>query len=339
MIKRIQTYSLKNHNTFGINVLADEFIEYSTTEELISLLKEEKLRATKLLSIGSGSNMLFISDFNGIVLHSKISDILLELETDKEVVVSAGAGIIWDDFVIWCINQGFGGIENLSNIPGTVGAAVIQNIGAYGVELKDIFHKVEGIFIDNCEKFCFYQTDCDFNYRYSIFKGQLKDKAIITKLFLKLNKKPKFNIEYAALKSQLEKEKDELSLKKIREVIISIRKSKLPDPEIVGNAGSFFKNPIISLQDFIKIEKNYPKIPFFETSQKNFRKIPAAWLIEKAGWKGKQLGNAGVHSQQAVVLVNLQNANGKEILKLACEIEKDIEQKFGILLEREVNVI
>ena len=341
MINRHKSYSLKNHNTFGINVIADEFVEYSTSEELVSVLNQEKLKETKILNIGSGSNILFLSDFKGTVLHSKISGTVVEEETDDDVVVSAGAGVIWDDFVLWCINKGYGGVENLSNIPGTVGAAAVQNIGAYGTELKDIFHKIEGIFIENSEIFTFYLPDCEFDYRFSIFKGNLKNKTIITRLFLKLKKKPLFNIEYEAIKRELNKHKEELSLQTIRDTIISIRNSKLPDPEIIGNAGSFFKNPHISDDLFANLQKIYPDMPHHSYNYglgKKY-KIPAGWLIEKAGWKGKQFGNAGVHTEQALVLVNLGNATGNDILKLSSEIEKDIAEKFGIYLEKEVNVV
>ena len=339
MIKQYKSYSLKNHNTFGIDVIADDFVEYSTTKDLIYFLKQKKLERKKILNIGFGSNLLFVSDYKGTILHSKILGLFLEEETDNEVIVSAGAGVVWDDFVVWCIKNELGGIENLSNIPGTVGAAPIQNIGAYGVELKDVFYKIEGVLVENCENLSFYLKDCDFGYRHSIFKGYLKDKVIITKLFLKLKKKLQFNIEYDAIKKELANKNEDLSLEKIRNTIISIRKSKLPDPEIIGNAGSFFKNPIVSQDIFLKLKESYPEVPYFEIEKENFYKIPAGWLIEKSGWKGKHLGRAGVHQQQALVLVNLGGATGQDVLKLSNEIEKDINQKFGIKIEKEVNII
>ena len=339
MIKHYKSYPLKNHNTFGINAIADDFFEYSTISDLELILNQVNLKNQKILNIGSGSNLLFISDFKGTVLHSKIEGINIEEETENEVIVAAGAGIIWDDFVKWSINRGFGGLENLSYIPGTVGAAAVQNIGAYGVELKDVFYKVEGKYIKNRENFTLYLSDCDFDYRDSIFKQTLKDKTVITKLFLKLTKKPVFNIEYGPIEKELEKQQGDLSLQKIRNAIISIRKSKLPDPEVLGNAGSFFKNCAVSPEFFAKIKKKYRDIPHYEIKQGKKYKIPAGWLIEKAGWKGTNKGRAGVHSEQALVLVNLGGANGSDIINLSAEIEEDILRKFGIMLEKEVNVI
>jgi len=338
MFKHFKSYSLKNHNTFGINSIADDFYEYSTIEDLENILKNEINKDKKILNIGSGSNLLFQSDFKGSVLHSKISGIKIENDFDYEVVVSAGAGVIWDDLVKWCIDHNLGGIENLSLIPGTVGAAAIQNIGAYGSELKDVFYKVEGLFIKDCGDFVYFLNDCKFDYRYSIFKDALKDKIVITRLFLRLSKNPVFNLEYGTIKNELEKQKIPATLQNIRNTIISIRNSKLPDPAITGNAGSFFKNPFIHGKQFFEIKKNYPDLPYFDMKPQQF-KVPAGWLIEKAGWKGKQMGRAGVHPNQALVLVNLDGATGNEIIELANAIEKDVMKKFGVILEKEVCVI
>ena len=339
MLYHYKNYSLKNHNTFGIDVYADDFYEYSTVEDLELLLKHECLKNKRTLNIGSGSNILFLSDFKGTVLHSAIKGINIEEESDTEVIISAYSGVNWDDFVEWSVAHNFGGVENLSFIPGTVGASVVQNIGAYGVELKDVFYKVEGKYIENGEDFTFYLPDCNFDYRYSVFKDTLKDKIVITKLFLLLSKKPDFNLEYGQIKSEIEKQKYPVSLENIRNVIISIRKQKLPDHKITGNAGSFFKNPVISSEKFSEIIKQYPDMPYFDINKGENYKIPAGWLIEKTGWKGKRIGNAGVHSNQALVLVNYGGATGKDIMKLAAAIENDIERDFGIILEKEVNVI
>jgi UDP-N-acetylmuramate dehydrogenase len=339
MVNHYKSYSLKNHNTFGMEVIADDFYEYSTIEDLELILNQEDLKNKRILNIGSGSNLLFLSDFKGMVLHSKILGINIEEVINETVIVSAGAGVIWDDFVEWSVEHSFGGAENLSLIPGTVGASAVQNIGAYGVELKDIFYKVEGKYIENGDNFTFFLSDCNFDYRYSIFKGPLKDKFVITRLFLKLTKKPVFNLEYGTIKGELEKQKCSLSLQNIRNTIISTRKQKLPDPQIIGNAGSFFKNPVVLYPKFFELIKKYPEMPFYEVYKDNCCKISAGWLIEQTGWKGKQLGRAGVHENQALVLVNLGGATGNDIMALASNIENDVMQKFGIMLEKEVNVI
>jgi len=339
MINHFKSYPLKKHNTFGIAVKAKDFYEYSTVEELESILCGKYIKNHKILNLGAGSNILFLSDFKGVVLHSKISGMQIEEETDNEVIVSAGAGILWDDFVLWCVNQGFGGIENLSFIPGTVGASAIQNIGAYGVELKSVFYKLEGIFLENLKNFTFFADDCNFGYRASIFKDSLKDKTVITRLFLKLSKNPVFNLEYGAIKNELDRQKNSVTLENIREAVKTIRDSKLPNPSVIGNAGSFFKNPLIYRDVYLEIKRVYRDMPYFEVARRRIYKIPAAWLIEKAGWKDMQIGRAGVYQNQPLVLVNLGGATGKEILELASEIEKDIYTQFRITLEKEVVVI
>ena len=339
MIQHFKSHSLKKLNTFGMDVYADEFYEYSTVDELEMLLNKKSLTNKRLLNLGSGSNFLFTSDFKGVILHSRIEGIEIAEESNDEVIIAAGAGVIWDELVKWCVDKGFGGIENLSLIPGTVGASVVQNIGAYGVELKDVFCKVEGIYIETGEKFIFYLDECDFDYRFSIFKGTLKNKIVITRLFLKLSKIPVFNIEYGILKSELDKQNESISLQNIRNAIIEIRNSKLPDPAVTGNAGSFFKNPIIDENSFFELKKNYPNVPFYEVSSGKLYKIPAGWLIEQSGWKGKNMGHAAIHPKQALVIINLGNATGNEIIELATAIEKDIYDKFGIILEKEVEVI
>ena len=339
MIQHFKSYSLKNYNTFGMDVYADEFYEYTTVDELDLLLSEKSLADKRLLNLGSGSNFLFASDFNGIILHSRISGIEIVEENNDEVIVAAGAGVIWDELVEWCVDKGFGGIENLSLIPGTVGASVVQNIGAYGVELKDAFCKVEGIYIETREKFIFYFPECEFDYRFSVFKGALKNKVVITRLFLKLSKSPVFNIEYGVIKSELEKQGETISLQTIRNAIIEIRNSKLPDPAVTGNAGSFFKNPVIDKEAFSQLKNRYSDMPFYEVNSGKLYKIPAGWLIEQSGWKGRNIGRAGIHPKQALVIINLGEATGNEIIELATAIEKDIYDKFGITLEKEVELI
>ena len=339
MIHHFKSYSLKNHNTFGMNVYADQFYEYSTIDELELLLSKKSLKNKRLLNLGSGSNFLFASDFKGVILHSRIEGIEIVEETGNEVIVAAGAGVIWDELVEWCVDKGFGGIENLSLIPGTVGASVVQNIGAYGVELKNAFHKVEGIYIETGERFIFHLDECDFDYRFSVFKGALKNKIVITRLFLKLSKIPAFNIEYGIIKSELEKQGKTVSLQNIRNAIVEIRNSKLPDPAVTGNAGSFFKNPVIDEKAFSQLKIKYPEMPFYEINSGELYKIPAGWLIEQSGWKGKSMGHAAIHSKQALVIVNLGNATGDEIVNLATAVENDIFNKFGITLEKEVEII
>jgi len=338
MFKHYKSYSLKNHNTFGIDSIADDFFEYYSIEDLECILKNEINKEKRILNVGSGSNLLFLSDFKGSVLHSKIAGIEIVDETYDGVDVSVGAGVIWDDFVQWCVAQNLGGVENLSLIPGTVGAAAVQNIGAYGSELKDVFFRLEAMYIEDCKHFNFFKEDCKFDYRFTIFKDELKDKVIVTKVVLHLSKNPIFYLEYGTIKEELNKRKIPPTLLNIRNTIISIRKSKLPDPAILGNAGSFFKNPVIHDKHFFELKKTYPDLPYFDMKPQHF-KVPAGWLIEKAGWKGKQLGRAGVHSNQALVIVNLGGATGNDIIELANAIENDVEQKFGIRLEREVGVI
>jgi UDP-N-acetylmuramate dehydrogenase len=330
--------SLKKLNTFGLDVSAEKYCAYDNEEELISLVKSGGLTGKQVLVLGGGSNLLFTKDYTGIVVHSRIDGIRIAEDTDSDAVVCAGAGVEWDALVEWCVENKLGGIENLSLIPGSVGASPVQNIGAYGVELQDVFEKLEGIWLDSGESFTFTRKDCDFGYRYSIFKGPLKDKAIITQVYLRLNRNPVFKLDYGAVRATVEQLGD-VSLENIRKAIVEIRSSKLPDPDILGNAGSFFKNPVITADHFAALQSSFPEVPFYLTDDVDRIKVPAGWLIEKAGWKGKSIGNAGVHHEQALVLVNKGGATGAEILELATAIEKDIKRLFRIGLEREVNVI
>lgn len=339
MQKIKKDFSLKGLNTFGVEAKSKFFSSFSTYNELKELLKFKKEKKLPLLVLGAGSNILFTSDFEGITLKNELKGKRLISEDQNFYYVQSYAGENWHSFVEFCIENNYAGIENLSLIPGTVGAAPIQNIGAYGVELKDVFYSLEAINSETLEIENFYLNDCKFGYRNSVFKNEKKNKYIILSLTLKLNKVAKINTSYGQIEDELNKMKiKKPTIKDISKAIINIRKNKLPDPEKIGNAGSFFKNPIIDEKLFNKILKKYPKIPFFKIG-KNKIKIPAAWLIEECGWKGKQVNNCGVYKKHALVIVNYGGATGKEILNLSENIKKDVMIKFGIKLEREVKVI
>ncbi len=330
--------SLKQYNTFGIDVKATEFIKINSEEELLETLSVYKKKNLFILS--GGSNMLLTRDLDFLVMHIAIKGISTHIQSNKSVIVSANAGENWHDFVQFCIDNNFGGLENLSLIPGFVGSAPIQNIGAYGVELKDRFISCEAIHIDTGEKRLFTKEDCNFGYRNSIFKNELKGTYIISKVTFQLTTEDHtLNTSYGAIENALKDNNITTpTIKDVSEAVISIRRSKLPDPSEIGNSGSFFKNPVISSKDFILIQKSYPGIPHYKVDEKKI-KIPAGWLIEQSGFKGKRWGDAGVHDKQALVLVNYDNATGQEILKLSQKIQKTIKQKFDILLETEVNII
>ncbi len=330
--------SLRQYNTFNVNVKTNKLIIIENTED-ISLCTNRISTDEKLLILGEGSNILFTKDFKGTILKSKIGGIKI-IEKDKEhVYLKIGSGVIWDKLVEYTVKKGFGGIENLSGIPGTVGAAPIQNIGAYGAEFEEVFFKLEGFHLTEKKLKEYHHADCKFSYRSSIFKEELRNTFFITYVTIRLDLKPKLKTNYRAIKERLKQDNiTDLDIKRIREIIIKIRKSKLPDPTVLGNAGSFFKNPIIDKKHFNLLSSKYKDLVYYEL-EKNKYKIPAGWLIEKAGLKGKKFGNVGVHQNQALVLVNLGNATGKEILELAEDIKKYIYNKFLITLETEVNII
>lgn len=338
MIELQENVSLKNYNTFGFDVKTRWYYRYTEINELIELIKNEKNKTVPLLVLGGGSNILLTSDFQGVVLHSAILGIDIVDESGDDVIVAVGAGVEWDSLVSWSVENGLGGLENLSLIPGSVGASPVQNIGAYGVELKDVFFKAEGVYIESGELFNISAQGCEFGYRYSVFKGPLKNKAIITRVLFKLSRKPVFKLDYGTVRDEVNR-MGGASLKNIRNAIVKIRNSKLPDTTIFGNAGSFFKNPLIPGSQLNLLKIKFPDIPFYEAEPAEMVKVPAGWLIEKAGWKGKSICKAGVHHQQALVLVNLGGANGRDILNLAQKIESDVKQLFNIDLEREVNVV
>lgn len=332
-----ENISLLSYNTFGIDAKADYFIEYSSVEELQTALKSEIVKSNRLLHIGGGSNLLFMKDFNGVILHSAINFIKKVSEDADTVMLEAGAVVNWDDFVAYTVENGWGGVENLSLIPGEVGASAVQNIGAYGVEVQDVIVEVNAVEIETGELKIFSVDDCQYGYRESIFKKELKGKYIITSVVFKLQKQPEFKLNYQHLEAEVLKNGD-INLQNIRQTIIAVRESKLPDPKIYGNAGSFFMNPVISKAHFNELLAQYPQMPHYFVSETE-EKVPAGWLIDQCGWKGKQIGNAGVHDKQALVLVNKGGATGAEIVYLAEQIQASVKSKFGIELRAEVNYI
>ncbi len=334
-----ENYSLKPYNTFGIDVKAKVFIEIFNEEELREVLFSEELKDQEKIILGGGSNVLFIKDFDGVVIKNSIPGIKIIKETDSHVFIEAGAGVIWHELVLFCIKRNFGGIENLSLIPGTAGAAPMQNIGAYGQELKNVFYSLRGINLISGETETYFNEDCKFGYRTSIFKKELKDKFVITSITLVLSKQPELILEYGAIKTELEKfKKENITIKDVSDVVIAIRKSKLPDPAEIGNAGSFFKNPVLTEEKYFELKNKYDDVVGYPQNGKQV-KVAAGWLIEKAGWKGKRIGDAGSHVKQSLVLVNYGNASGKNILDLARQIKNSVFEKFGIMLEEEVNII
>lgn len=334
-----ENYSLKNLNTFGINAYCRYFTEFNTIDNVREILEHQISKTHQKLILGGGSNILFTKDFNGLVLKNNISGIEKIKEDPHHVYIKAGAGVNWHSFVMYCIENDLAGVENLSLIPGNVGASPMQNIGAYGVEVKDVIESVHGIFMDDLSDFSLTNSACQFAYRESIFKHELKNKAIITHVVYRLNKTPKFNTSYGAIEQELDKMgiKD-LSIKAISDAVCNIRKSKLPNPAEIGNAGSFFKNPAVDKTTFEKLKNHFKDIPNYPQADGSI-KIAAGWLIEQCGWKGFRKGDYGVHKLQALVLVNYGNAKGEDIYRLSEDILQSVKNKFGITLEREVNII
>ncbi len=328
--------NLKEYNTFGISVKAEMFAVFSSIEELKQILSFRNDK--KLLVLGGGSNLLLTKNFDGLVIKNEIKRFEVIEETASEVIVESGAGENWHEFVLNCIDKGFGGIENLSLIPGSVGASPMQNIGAYGVEIKDVFESLSAFHIASGEIHYFDKTKCEFGYRESIFKNKVKGEYIILTVTFRLTKNPTINSSYGAINEQLKVMGIQVpTIKELSAAVIAIRQSKLPDPKIIGNAGSFFKNPTVEITLLKQIQKNYPDIPNYPAL--NGRKLAAGWLIEKAGWKGRTFDNYGVHKLQALVLVNYGNCTGQEIFDLSSQIIQDVFEKFGVLLEREVNIL
>lgn len=337
-MKEILNCPMVGKNTFGMDVKADRWIEYSSQEELCELLLHKERWSFPLLHIGAGSNLLFSGDFKGTVLHSGIKGIELAAEDENCVWVRVGAGVVWDDFVAYAVDHEWYGAENLSYIPGEVGASAVQNIGAYGAEAKDLIDTVETVEITTAKVKVFRNEECGYAYRESVFKKDLKGKFVVTHVTYKLSKHPVFNLEYGNIRTRLEKTGKEVSLRLVRDVIIEVRKEKLPDPAVQGNAGSFFMNPVIAKEQYKELLVKYPDMPHYVVDE-NRVKVPAGWLIERSGWKGKALGRAAVHDKQALVLVNLGGASGREVMDLAKAVVDTVRGLFGIELHPEVNFI
>lgn len=333
-------YNLKTYNSFGLNVVASYFAAVDSIEQLQALIKSTAFKVNRRLVLGGGSNILFLDDFfDGLVIHCTKTGWELVKEDENEVLVHAYGGTNWSDFVDDMVDAGYHGLENLSMIPGNVGAAPMQNIGAYGVELKDSFEQLEALDLQSGRLISFNHKNCDFGYRSSFFKQEGKGNYIIVSVQFRLRKHTKLNLAYGNINDYLsQKGITKPTIKELSEAIKAIRSSKLPDPQVLGNGGSFFKNPVIHQLMFESLQHEFPKIPSFQAGA-NTLKIPAAWLIDQAGWKGYRKGDAGVHEKQALVLVNYGKANGREIFALAMQIQLDIKNKFGILLEPEVNII
>lgn len=332
-----ENISLKTYNTFGIDVKARYFVSVSSVEELKKALSLDI--HPEHFFLGGGSNMLLTKDIDALVIHLNLKGIDILSETESCVTIEVMAGENWHEFVLWCLDHDFGGLENLSLIPGNVGTAPVQNIGAYGVELKDCFVKCDVVELKTLKKKTFSKEECEFNYRDSIFKGKAKGKYIITSVVFELTKKDhQLHMSYGAIASELDKMAvEEVRIQDISNAVIAIRKSKLPDPDKIGNSGSFFKNPVIPISQYNDLKKIFPEIPSYAISEKE-TKVPAGWLIEKAGFKGKRFNDHGVHDKQALVLVNYNTAKGSDILKLAKLIQTTVHRIFGIPIQAEVNI-
>lgn len=334
-----ENISLKRYNTFGIEALAKYFAAFQNLDELQEIINSQFWLSNAQLILGGGSNVLLTKDFDGLVLKNELSGIEVVKEDGEHVYIKAGAGENWHKLVMFCVEKAYAGMENLSLIPGNVGASPMQNIGAYGVEIKDVFHELEAYHLHDKNLVTFNLNDCEFGYRESVFKRRYKGQFVITSVTYRLNKKPLFNTSYGAINQELEKmDVKELSIKAVSQAVINIRSSKLPDPREVGNAGSFFKNPQVEKKHFEQLQKDHPSIPSFPFDESHV-KVPAGWLIEQCGWKGYRKGDAGCYPKQALVLVNYGAASGEEIYTLSEEVLLSVKEKFDVTLEREVNII
>lgn len=322
-------------NTFGLDVKAGRWLEYASVEELKALIAEGQI-SSPYLHVGSGSNLLFLGDFEGTVLHSAIKSIELVNQDAEKVWLRVGAGVIWDDFVAYCVERGYYGAENLSLIPGEVGASAVQNIGAYGVEVKDLISCVETVDVHG-DKRVFGVEECGYAYRNSVFKRPDMKSFFVTHVTFALNKAEQYTLNYGTIRQELEKY-PQIDLATVRQVIVSIRESKLPDPKVLGNAGSFFMNPIVPRTKYEALLQEYPSMPSYQVDATHV-KIPAGWMIEQCGWKGKSLGNAAVHDKQALVLVNCGGATGADIVALSDAVRAAVREKFGVEIHPEVNMI
>lgn len=333
-----ENISLLPFNTFGIDKKARYFVQANSEDQIKLALKEAKRLQVPILVLGGGSNILLTKDLDALVLKIELKGISVLKEDENHILVEVGAGENWHDFVLHCIENGWAGIENLSLIPGTVGASPMQNIGAYGVEIKEVFHQLTAIHRASGEEKTFDWKACRFGYRESVFKNELKDQYIISRVIFKLSKQPVLKTEYGAIRETLERMGiKEITIKHISDAVIQIRQSKLPDPKIIGNAGSFFKNPTIAISSYQELKKIFPTIPGFPNEEGI--KVPAAWLIEQAGWKGKTFGKIGVHVNQPLVLVNYGGGEGEDIKSLSQKIQESVKKNFGIELYPEVNFL
>ncbi|MCK9412950.1 MAG: UDP-N-acetylmuramate dehydrogenase [Prolixibacteraceae bacterium] len=338
MFKLVPNFSLRHNNSFGIDVTANYWVTISTLRDLDeAFTKYPHLSGETKMIIGGGSNLLFLSDFDGVVLSPDFIGYEITYQDDQVIEIEVGAGVEWDDFVAYCVEHGWYGVENLSLIPGKVGAAPVQNIGAYGVEIEQVIVCVKGLNLETGEIGSYTQEQCCFSYRSSIFKEKMLNRFMVISVVFRLQKMGELVSAYGDLSGML-KELDEPSLKNARDAVIKIRRSKLPDPKILGNAGSFFRNPILSAREAASLAEFLPGLPLYPTSGKEV-KVAAGFLIDHAGWKGRKVGRAAVHDRQALVLVNLGGATGAEILELSMAIQQDVFEKFGVVLEREVQVV
>ncbi|MBL7912437.1 MAG: UDP-N-acetylmuramate dehydrogenase [Bacteroidia bacterium] len=331
--------SLKPFNTFGIEAFCTHFAEINSIDDFSALLKTEIYKTSAKLFLGGGSNLLFTKDFNGLVIKNNLKGIEIVSENEDEIIVKAAAGENWHGFVLWCIEQNFCGLENLSLIPGCVGASPMQNIGAYGVEIKDVFNSLEALNTANGELRVFNAAECEFGYRESVFKTKYKDQFFIISVSFKLSKHPKLNTTYGAINSELEAMKiSNATIKDVSNAVIAIRQSKLPNPVETGNAGSFFKNPEVSKEKHEALKRSFEALVSYPLPNGNF-KLAAGWLIEQCGLKGFEKDGAAVHSKQALVLINKNNCTGKAVFELSGYVLQKVFDKFGVALEREVNII
>ena len=328
-------FDIKSYTTFGISALAKEWISFDKIEDLQQFIKEHPLIKEKHFVIGGGSNLLFVNDFEGLIIKPNFQGIELLEESEKYIYLKVGAGVVWDDFVEYCVQHNYWGVENLSIIPGTVGASPVQNIGAYGVEVQDIIFDVRAINKETGKEKIFSFADCEFGYRDSFFKKN--QEWIVSEVVYRLTKAPNRNLSYGPLK-QIFQDNQEPNIQDIRNVVIRIRESKLPDPKEIGNAGSFFKNPIVSIETNNQLMQDYPQMPYYLVDIDK-SKLAAGWLIDQAGWRGHEEGNVGVHEKQALVLINKGDATGKEIFDLSQKIVDSVKKEFNVELEREVIVV
>lgn len=337
-MKIYKDHSLLPYHTFGMDVKAAMFVEYTSVAELKQILSDKALFQEPWLQIGGGSNLLFTGDYHGCILHSAIKGYEIVHEDETEIHVRVGAGEVWDEFVAYAVEHRWYGAENLSLIPGEVGASAVQNIGAYGVEAKDLIVRVEALDVATGNECTFSCAECKYAYRDSIFKKEWKHQYIVTYVTYCLQKTPEYRLEYGNVRNELEKRGEGVTLDNVRKVIIAIREAKLPDPKVQGNAGSFFMNPIIPRKQYEDLLALYPDLPHYDVDEA-YVKVPAAWMIDRCGWKGKQMGRAGVHDKQALVLVNCGGATGQEVIALSKAIQGSVKEKFGIEIFPEVNFI